>query len=83
MGWMVFKQDPKRIGRTDISDLNEDPVVVWQHKNYLKCVLTMALIFPTVFCGLMFNDYWGGFIYGGILRVSKPRTVVRRGTQEY
>lgn len=32
---MVFKQNPKRIGRTDITDLNEDPVVVWQHKNYL------------------------------------------------
>lgn len=25
-----MKQNPKRIGRTDISDLNEDPVVVWQ-----------------------------------------------------
>lgn len=70
MGWMVFKQDPKRIGRTDISDLNEDPVVVWQHKHYLKCVLTMALLFPTVFCGLAFDDYLGGFIYAGILRVS-------------
>ena len=32
LGWMVMKQNPKRIGRTDISDLNEDPVVVWQHK---------------------------------------------------
>ena len=33
LGWMVMKQNPKRIGRTDISDLNENPVVVWQHKN--------------------------------------------------
>ena len=69
---MVFKQDPKCIGRTDISDLNEDPVVVWQHKHHLKCVLTMAFIFPTVFCGYFFNDFLGGFIYGGILRVSFP-----------
>ena len=37
-GWMLMKQNPKRIGRTDISDLNEDPVVVWQHKHYLKVV---------------------------------------------
>jgi stearoyl-CoA desaturase (delta-9 desaturase) len=35
IGWMVFKQNPKRIGRTDITDLNEDPVVIWQHRNYL------------------------------------------------
>ncbi|GLA21854.1 stearoyl-CoA 9-desaturase, partial [Aspergillus niger] len=27
IGWMVMKQNPKRIGRVDISDLNEDPVV--------------------------------------------------------
>lgn len=33
IGWMVMKQNPKRIGRTDISDLNDDPIVVWQHKN--------------------------------------------------
>ena len=68
-GWMLMKQNPKRIGRTDISDLNEDPVVVWQHKNYLKVVLFMGLIFPTIACGLMWNDWKGGFIYGGILRI--------------
>ncbi|KAK6853339.1 hypothetical protein PG995_010151 [Apiospora arundinis] len=36
MGWMVMKQNPKRIGRTDITDLNDDPVVVWQHTHYIK-----------------------------------------------
>ncbi|CAG9950110.1 unnamed protein product [Clonostachys rosea f. rosea IK726] len=45
LGWMVFKQNPKNTGRTDITDLNEDPVVVWQHRNFIKCVLFMALIF--------------------------------------
>jgi len=69
IGWMVMKQNPKRIGRTDISDLNEDPVVVWQHTHYLKCVLIMALVFPTVFCGFMWGDWLGGFVYGGILRI--------------
>lgn len=69
IGWMVMKQNPRRIGRTDITDLNEDPVVVWQHRNYLKCVVTMALIVPTLVCGLGWGDYAGGFIYGGILRI--------------
>ncbi|RYO81613.1 hypothetical protein DL766_000846 [Monosporascus sp. MC13-8B] len=69
IGWMVMKQNPKRVGRTDISDLNDDPVVVWQHKNYLKCVLVMALIVPTLVCGLGWGDWRGGFIYGGILRI--------------
>lgn len=68
-GWMLMKQNPKRIGRTDISDLNEDPVVVWQHRNYLKVVLLMGLIFPMLACGLAWDDWFGGFVYGGILRI--------------
>jgi len=69
IGWMVMKQNPKRIGRTDISDLNDDPVVVWQHKNYLKVVFFMGLIFPTLVAGLGWGDWWGGYIYAGILRI--------------
>ncbi len=66
---MVLRQNPKRIGRTDIADLNEDEVVVWQHKNYLKSVIFMALVFPTLVCGLGWGDWLGGYIYGGILRI--------------
>ncbi|KAK1766746.1 hypothetical protein QBC33DRAFT_587981 [Phialemonium atrogriseum] len=69
IGWMVFKQNPKRIGRTDITDLNEDPVVIWQHRNYLKCVISMGLVFPTLVCGFGWNDWMGGFVYAGILRI--------------
>ncbi|KAI1470831.1 uncharacterized protein F4812DRAFT_419163 [Daldinia caldariorum] len=69
IGWMVMKQNPKRIGRTDISDLNDDPVVVWQHKHYIKCVITMSLVLPTLVCGLGWGDWWGGFIYAGIIRI--------------
>ena len=68
-GWMLMKQNPKRIGRTDISDLNEDPVVVWQHRHYLKVVLFMGLILPTFVAGLGWGDYLGGFVYAGILRI--------------
>ncbi|CAK7201262.1 stearoyl-CoA 9-desaturase [Sporothrix eucalyptigena] len=68
LGWMVMKQNPKRIGRTDITDLNEDAVVVWQHKNYIKTVLFMAIGFPMLVCGLGWGDWAGGFIYAGLLR---------------
>jgi stearoyl-CoA desaturase (delta-9 desaturase) len=66
---MVMKQNPRRIGRTDITDLNDDAVVVWQHRNYLKSVVVMALIVPTLVCGLGWGDFLGGFVYGGILRM--------------
>lgn len=69
IGWMIMKQNPKRIGRTDITDLNEDPVVVWQHRHFVKCVLFMALVFPTLVAGLGWGDWIGGFVYAAILRV--------------
>jgi stearoyl-CoA desaturase (delta-9 desaturase) len=69
LGWMVFKQNPKRTGRTDITDLNEDPIVVWQHRNFIKCVITMGLVFPTLVCGLGWGDWLGGYVYAGILRI--------------
>lgn len=69
IGWMVMKQNPKRIGRTDISDLNENAVVVWQHRNYVKVALVMGLIFPAAVAGIFWHDWIGGLVYAGILRV--------------
>ncbi|KAK0353890.1 stearoyl-CoA 9-desaturase [Friedmanniomyces endolithicus] len=69
LGWMVMKQNPKRIGRTDISDLNDDKVVQWQHKNYIKVVVFMGLIFPMLVAGLLWGDWVGGIVYAGILRI--------------
>ncbi|PSN62678.1 hypothetical protein BS50DRAFT_126901 [Corynespora cassiicola Philippines] len=68
IGWMLFNQDPKLKGRTDISDLDEDPVVVWQHKHYGLCLLLSAWVFPMCFAGLLWGDWMGGLIYAGIIR---------------
>ena len=35
IGWMIFKENPKYYGKVDISDLNMNPIVKFQHKNYL------------------------------------------------
>jgi len=69
IGWMVMKQNPKKVGRTDISDLNGDAVVVWQHKHYLWVVVFMGVIFPTIVAGFGWGDWLGGFIYAGVLRI--------------
>jgi stearoyl-CoA desaturase (delta-9 desaturase) len=66
--WMVLKQNPKNRGRTDISDLNEDPIVIWQHKNYGIVILVFGMLFPMVVAGLGWGDWKGGLIYAGILR---------------
>lgn len=69
---MIIKQDPKRLPppgrRVDISDLTADPIVTWQHRHYLSIVAIMSLVLPTVVAGLFWQDWWGGFVYAGLLR---------------
>lgn len=67
--WMILKEDPKHCGRPDISDLNEDPVVIWQHRNYIRFVLGFGLILPMAMAGLGWGDWKGGLVYAGILRM--------------
>jgi stearoyl-CoA desaturase (delta-9 desaturase) len=66
---MVLNQNPKDRGRTDISDLNQDPIVVWQHKYYGGFILVFGMLFPMVVAGLGWVDWKGGLVYAGILRL--------------
>lgn len=68
MGWMLTKANPKNRARADISDLTADPVVVFQHRHYLLVMILAAIVFPCVVAGLGWGDYWGGFIYAGVLK---------------
>lgn len=68
--WMVLKQDPKNRGRTDISDLNEDPVVVWQHRYYGVFILVFGALFPMAVAGMGWGDWKGGLVYAGVIRFS-------------
>lgn len=68
MGWMLTKANPKNRARADISDLTADPVVVFQHRHYLFVMIFASVLLPCLIAGLGWNDYWGGFIYAGILK---------------
>lgn len=67
LGWMLVRQDPKKIGWASIEDLNQDPWLRWQHRYYPLIALGMGIVFPTVVSGL-WGDLWGGFFYAAILR---------------
>jgi stearoyl-CoA desaturase (Delta-9 desaturase) len=69
LGWMILKQNPKRIGRTDITDLNADPLIRAQHKYYGLVVLVMGFLLPAAVAGLAWGDWRGGFYYAGIARL--------------
>ncbi|GBC07273.1 hypothetical protein RclHR1_07350006 [Rhizophagus clarus] len=70
IGWMVLKQNPNEIGRADISDLNADPLIVLQHKHYGLFAIVMGFVLPTIVAGLGWGDYWGGFYYAALLRLT-------------
>jgi len=67
IGWLIFRQDPECQSNVDISDLMNEPVVVWQHDHYIITALSMAYVLPCCLGGL-WGDWWGGFIYAGIIR---------------
>lgn len=68
VGWMIIK--PRRkAGVADISDLTRNPVIKWQHKNYILLMLIMAFTVPTIICGLGWGDWKGGYVYAGVVRL--------------
>jgi len=68
VGWMIMKQDTKKIGKADISDLNANPALQLQHKYYLEMALMSGVVVPTLIAGLGWNDWMGGFCYAVMAR---------------
>ncbi|PYI31723.1 stearic acid desaturase [Aspergillus indologenus CBS 114.80] len=68
-GWIIFTQDRSLTGRTDVSDLKNDKIVMWQRRNYMSLFVLTAFVLPTVFAGLLWGDWWGGLVYAGAIRM--------------
>jgi len=68
LGWMLVKQKAKNIGYADISDLNRDPMILWQHKYYAYVSIGAGIILPTLIAGL-WGDFMGGYFYAALLRI--------------
>jgi len=68
LGWMLVKQNGKKVGWADISDLQADPMIQWQHKYYLPLCMTVGIIIPTLICGL-WGDLAGGYFYACMARM--------------
>lgn len=68
IGWMLIKPRRKP-GVADVSDLSKSPVVRWQHKHYVKLLLLMGFVVPTLIPWLAWRDARGGYIYAAVLRL--------------
>ncbi|KAJ5758667.1 hypothetical protein N7520_005823 [Penicillium odoratum] len=68
-GWVIIKRRVERNVHVDIQDLESDPIVLWQRRNYAVILFLSAFVFPILFCGIFFQDFLGGIIYGSCMRV--------------
>ena len=69
VGWLLFQRDKSKLTRPDMSDLDSDPVVIWQHRNFLAILFTMAAVLPISVCGLAWQDWYGGLVYACVIRM--------------
>lgn len=69
MGWLIFKPDPDSKGHVEISDLLQDQVVMWQHRNFPFLCLFTSYALPFLIAKFGWNDGFGGLLYAGIIRV--------------
>jgi len=69
IGWMLREYQIHRY--TDYSncrDLQKDPIVMWQHKHYLKIMLSANFGLPLLL-GWLNGDVWGMLLLAGVFRL--------------
>jgi stearoyl-CoA desaturase (delta-9 desaturase) len=72
MGWMILihhEKASRAIKQSKLDELPNEDIVQWQLRNYFVLFIIVGLILPSLICGYFWNDYIGGLIYGGFLKV--------------
>jgi len=69
IGWMLREYQEHRYGDySNVKDLQKDPIVMWQHRNYLWLTLTMNFGVP-ILIGLAMGQVVGALLFAGFLRL--------------
>ncbi len=72
IGWIVLTFNPQVVEAIHAERLDKftnDEAVQWQARNYLSLFVSSGLILPCLFCGWLYDDYLGGLLYAGFLKV--------------
>jgi len=69
VGWMLTHPDTSKYGHVDVSDFKANPIVMFQHNNYLPIALSCGILAPTLICGLGWGDWAGGYFYAALLKM--------------
>ena len=69
IGWMLREYQIHRYADySNCRDLQKDPVVIWQHKHYLKIMLSANFGLPLLL-GWLNGDIWGMLLLAGVFRL--------------
>lgn len=68
IGWMLRAWPTSEIDFSQVRDLERDPIVMWQHRNYWSLVWVTNLGIPLAL-GLMTGDIIGMMLLAGVLRL--------------
>ncbi|KAB8211464.1 hypothetical protein BDV34DRAFT_234752 [Aspergillus parasiticus] len=67
MGWLIG-YTPETWGSVNISDVERDPVVIWQRRYYVVLAVLTGFILPATVAHVGWHDWDGGLWYAGLLR---------------
>lgn len=78
VGWILFKTELRTgAASVDVSDLNKDPLVRWQHTWYFLLAMTWGLFVPILVSGYGWGDWKGGVCFVGAARLTLAHHVER------
>jgi stearoyl-CoA desaturase (delta-9 desaturase) len=70
IGWLLYKDDPeiakaqqKTRPRVYVEDLEQDPILTWQHRNFVWLAPVMSFMFPTLVAGYFWGDWMVSRVY--------------------
>jgi stearoyl-CoA desaturase (Delta-9 desaturase) len=68
IGWILRNYPSGQRDFSNIKDLQQDPILQWQHKHYLALVLIMNIVVPAVI-GYIGGSILAGLLLSGLLRL--------------
>lgn len=71
IGWLFYKKNNQlrdAAKKIDMSDIENDSIVMFQHRNYLYFSNVFCFVLPTFYGWSMWNSLWIGYFYFGVLR---------------
>ena len=68
IGWILRNHESSKEDFSNIKDIQQDPIAVWQHKHYLSLVLLTNIGVPALL-GYLHGDIIACLLLGGLLRL--------------